>query len=103
LEHTKRDEFSTSYTPKFLGETSIKMAFCSLELPTIIDSDTNTSLFFAIAIASSVVVAYCKISRVSKAIGVLATNGILDLPALMVTVIPLVFIPLTAPTKPGQV
>ena len=78
------------------------MALCSSALPTMIDSETKTSRFLAIAIASSVVLAYCKISLVTKEIGVLAINGILDFPALMVTVSPCSFIPLTEPINPGQ-
>ena len=62
------------------------MARLSLALPTIIDSDTKTSLDLAMEIASSMVDAYCKISRVTIEIGVLATKGILDFPAFIVTV-----------------
>ena len=78
-------------------------AFLSIALPINRDSDTKTSRFLAITIASSIVEAYCKISRVSIDTGVLATKGTLDLPALMVTVNPCSFIPETTPTIPPQV
>ena len=47
--------------------------------------------------------AYCKISRVNMEIGVFATQGISDFPALMVTVSPCSFIPETTPIMPAQV
>jgi len=44
----------------------------------MIDSETNTSRFFAMAMASSIDPAYCKISRANRLMGVFATSGILD-------------------------
>ena len=79
------------------------MALLSIALPTIIDSETKTFLFFAIVMASSIFLECCKISRVKIEIGVLAIKGILDFPAFMVTVKPSLFIPETAPIIPGQV
>ena len=95
--------FGTSKTPKLLGETSIRIALLSAALPTIIDSDTKTFRFLAMAIASSILVAYCKISRAKTEIGVFAIKGIFDFPAFIVIVNPFVFIPETAPVIPAQV
>ena len=54
------------------------------------------------SIASSIVVAYCKISKATREIGVFARIGIDDFPAFIVTERPSIFIPDETPIIPAQ-
>ncbi|MNX82058.1 hypothetical protein D3C86_1137700 [compost metagenome] len=94
--------FSDSYTSNLCGDISIKIAFPSSAEPIINDSEIKMGCFFAIAIASLKFRAYCRISLATIDIGVFATQGIEDFPALSVTVSPARFIPETTPIIPAQ-
>ena len=63
-------------------------ALPSLEEPIKMDSETNVFRFCAMAKASSIVDAYCRISLVRMEIGVAEPVGTADLAALIVTVSP---------------
>ena len=78
-------------------------ALRSAALPTNMASETNTFRFWAIAIAWSIFLAYCNISRHNSEIGVRAFIGIVDFPALIVTVSPSKFIPESTPIIPPHV
>ena len=84
------------------GDFSMTAAHPSAAEPIRIDSDTNVLRRRAMARASSMVEAYCRISRVSIDIGVADDVGTADLAALMVTVRPASFIPDITPIIPGQ-
>ena len=84
------------------GAFSMSTVALSLAELTIIVSDTKTSLLFAMAIASSRLLAYCNSSRPNKEIGVLEERGSVDFAAFIVTVMPLMFMPETTPENPGQ-
>ena len=81
---------------------SIVAVLLSSKEPINIDSETNVFLFSAIAKASLIFFAYCRISLATREIGVAALVGISDLAALMVTVNPFSFIPDTVPIMPAQ-
>ena len=86
----------------FSGDFSIIAALPSLAEPINMDSETNVSRFWAMAKASSIVAAYCRISLVRMEIGVAEPVGTADLAALIVTVRPVSFMPDNTPIIPGH-
>src|SRR4051812_44769486 len=91
-----------SYNSVLKGVFSMIAEPLSDKDPRRMDSETNVFRFFAIANASSIFLAYCKISLATMEIGVAALVGISDLAALIVTVRPFSFIPETVPIIPAQ-
>ena len=86
----------------FSGDFSIIAALPSLAEPINMDSETNVSRFWAMAKASSIVAAYCRISLVRMEMGVAEPVGTADLAALIVTVSPVSFMPDNTPIIPGH-
>ena len=74
----------------------------SIAEPIISVSETKVCRFFAMAMASSIVEAYCNISRAKIEIGIFAPVGKSDLDALIVTLNPFSFSPEATPVKPAH-
>ena len=98
------DNLTPSQRQEYLSvcRHSMIAALPSLEEPIKMDSETNVFRFCAMAKASSIVDAYCRISLVRMEIGVAEPVGTADLAALIVTVSPVSFMPDSTPIIPGH-
>ena len=88
--------------PTRLGVFSIIAAQPSFDEATSIASETKLLNCLAMAYASSIVVACCKMWRASSDIGIAEVRGIAPSMALRVMVSPCSFIPDTTPIMPGH-
>ena len=92
-----------SYIASCVGVFSIITALLSAAEPIKKDSDTNIFRFDAMANASCMFDAYCRISVATKETGVADAEGVVVFAALMVTYKPVSFMPETVPKNPPQV